>query len=78
LQFAATTASPNAISASRSITGSAPRNDRALAEALLGQLLIERGAIAEARVALERALRRPCKPEVAKAIEEAAKSLPAE
>jgi len=53
-------------------------NDRALAEALLGQLLIERGALAEARDALERARRRPCKPAVAKAIEEAAKSLPTE
>jgi uncharacterized protein HemY len=53
-------------------------NDRALAEALLGQLLIERGALAEARDALERARRRPCKPAVARAIEEAAKSLPAE
>jgi tetratricopeptide (TPR) repeat protein len=53
-------------------------NDRALAEALLGQLLIERGAVAEAREALERARQRPCQPGVAKAIEEAFKSLPGE
>ncbi len=53
-------------------------NDRALAETLLGQLLIHRGQFDEARDALGSARKRPCNPEVKKAIEEVSKLLPAE
>lgn len=53
-------------------------SDRALAEAVLGQLLSARGELAEARAMLDRAAARPSRPAIAQRIQTLRAELPAE